>query len=55
MEAIIDLLDEYIATTTTVIVKTDLKRAHIDTELSSYDVDQDLLKDYPQLYYSLSV
>ena len=31
MEGIIDLLEEYIATTNTVIVKTDIKRAHIDT------------------------
>ena len=49
MAAIIDLLEEYIATTNTVIVKTDLKRAHIDTELSPYDVNEDLMKDYPEL------
>lgn len=58
MEGIIDLLEEYIATTNTVIVKTDIKRAHIDTELSSYDVNEDLEKDYPELsssLYSLSV
>ena len=55
MEAIIDLLDEYIATTNTVLVKTDLKRTHIDTEPCPYNVNEDLLKDYPQLCYSLSV
>jgi hypothetical protein len=58
MAAIIDLLEEYIANTNTVIVKTDIKRAHIDTELSPYDVNEDLEKDYPELsssLYSLSV
>ena len=49
MEAIIDLLDEYIATTNTVLVKTDLKRTHIDSEHSPYNVNEDLEKDYPEL------
>ena len=49
MEGIIDLLEEYIAMTNTVIVKTDIKRAHIDTELSPYDVNKDLMRDYPEL------
>ena len=49
MTPITDLLEEYIATTKTVIVKTDIKRAHIETELSPYDVNEDLMKDYPEL------
>ena len=49
MERITDLLDEYIANTNTVIVKTDLKRTHIDTQPSPYNVNEDLEKDYPEL------
>lgn len=49
MERITDLLDEYIANTNTVIVKTDLKRTHIDTQPSPYNVNEDLEKDYPKL------
>ena len=49
MTPITDLLEEYIANTKTVIVKTDIKRAHIETELSPYDVNEDLEKDYPEL------
>jgi hypothetical protein len=49
MTEITDLIQDYIATTNTVIVKTDLKRTHIDTEPCPYNVNEDLEKDYPEL------
>lgn len=50
MEAITDLLEEYIATTNTVIVKTEIKNYVTDKVNRPYDVDEDLCSEYPELY-----
>lgn len=50
MREITDLIQDYIATTNTVLVTTEIKNYTLDRDQEPYDVDQDLYSDYPQLY-----
>jgi hypothetical protein len=50
MQEVTDLIQDYIATTNTVIVSTEIKNYKLDKEQEPYDVDLDLYSDYPELY-----
>lgn len=50
MPQITDLLEDYIATTNTVIVNTEIKNYNTKIVHRPYDVDEDLCSEYPELY-----
>jgi hypothetical protein len=50
MQEVTDLIQDYIATTGTVIVSAEIKNYSTDKVHRPYDVDEDLCSEYPELY-----